>query len=237
MAISVKLIGRCGNQTFQIATCIATALRNGVEYVIPPQSKKADIWPRYYDFPRRIFAAHSIYHEPVHSYSPIPFKDNMLLSGYFQTEKYFADYRAEVIAALGYQWNMMKGVASVHVRLGDYRTLPTKHPIVTREYLEQAMNYLRERGIEKFIFFSDEPQWCKQEFPGHIYSEGKTEKEDIQRMSCCEHNIIANSSFSWWGAWLNRNAGKIVIAPKVWFGPGNAHLDTKDLIPESWIKM
>jgi len=86
--------------------------------------------------------------------------------------------------------------------------------------------------------------WCKEninkkKYPSckFEYSKGKTEVDDLRLMSCCEHNIIANSTFSWWGAWMNQNKNKIVVAPKVWFGAENFHLKTNDIVPETWIRM
>ncbi len=92
-----------------------------------------------------------------------------------------------------------------------------------------------------FFIFSDDLDWVKQnlvtgiptEYIGH--NKGNEAYLDMQLMSLCKHNIIANSSFSWWAAWLNANAGKIVIAPQKWFN--DPSMDTKDVIPESWIKL
>lgn len=235
--ISVKLYGRIGNMTFQIATCIATALRNGTDYCIPYKSTNPKIWKTYYDFPRRMPVIREYWREQGHAYTPIPNKKFLMLDGYFQSEKYFKDYREEIINLLGYQWTPIKGMVAVHIRRGDYLNYPDKHPVVSFDYLNNSILHFWNLGYRNFTFFSDDIPWCKEHFPGYNYSERMSEKKDIELISCCEHQIIANSSFSWWGAWLNRNPDKIVIAPKVWFGTGNAHLDTKDLYCEGWLKM
>lgn len=242
--ITVKLYGRNGNILFQIATCIATALRNGTTYCIPHQTVNPKIWKQPFAdrFPFCRPNGGRIWEEPSHAYTPIPKEKNLILHGYFQSEKYFSDYRDEVIKALGFQWQPKLGIVSIHVRRGDYLQLQDKHPVVTLYYLDKSMSYFWELGYRKFKFFSDDIEWCKEHFSHseyYLFSEGKTELQDMQEMSECEHHIISNSSFSWWGAWLNRNPRKIVICPseKSWFGKDNAHLNTKDLCPESWIRM
>jgi hypothetical protein len=84
-------------------------------------------------------------------------------------------------------------------------------------------------------------EWCKKQpmFQGSrwLYTDGKSNIRDLCLMSQCDHHIIANSSFSWWGAWLGANTKKTVVAPRRWFGPSNAHWDTKDIIPSHWIML
>ena len=99
-------------------------------------------------------------------------------------------------------------------------------------------------GYSSFIVCSDDIRWCRiqlkpLELFGAVFTFSSEQEPiaDLALMSCCENNIIANSSFSWWSAWLNRNPDKIVIAPKLWFGPGNDHLKISDLLPDEWIKM
>lgn len=236
--IQVRLFGRAGNQCFQVATCIATALRNKTEFLIPRQSVNPKVWKTYFNhFPRRLPMGGRVWNEPSHAYTPIPNEKKLILDGYWQSEKYFIDYREHVIELMGFKWTPMKGVISVHVRRGDYLTLQDKHPIVTIDYINNAIRYFWDKGFRNFMFFSDDIAWCKEHFPSYSYSEGLSELKDIELMSCCEGHIISNSSFSWWGSWLNRNPDKIVIAPSVWFGFQNFHLDTKDLYCEGWLKM
>lgn len=147
-------------------------------------------------------------------------------------------------------------VAFLHVRRGDpnladkrgfkwaYVNIQDQHPVQPLEYYEEALKRFPEDM--PIIVFSDAIDWCKeQEFfaadrfmfsePEHVYEDGAlVPYVDLCLMSLCDHAIIANSSMSWWGAWLIANPNKKVIAPKMWFGPAYADKDTKDLIPSSW---
>ena len=104
-----------------------------------------------------------------------------------------------------------------------------------KDYYDEAMSRF-PKGT-KFVFFSDDIEWCKETFGlsrRNIYIENQEDVLDLYLMSKIHNNIIANSSFSWWGAWLNEIEDKKVLTPPVWFGPKNTHLTMKDLIPESW---
>ena len=113
------------------------------------------------------------------------------------------------------------------------------HGIIPVEYYLKAVDLIKAKTSEiKLLIFSDDIEWAKKhfKFPNTEFVSGdisETHFEDLYLMSVCKHNIIANSSFSWWGAWLNENPDKIVIAPKNWFNKGPK--DTYDLYPEGWI--
>jgi hypothetical protein len=183
--------------------------------------------------------------------------DNSLLEGYWQSEKYFKDIQSELRQELTLKHSLGKTAeewaqkikktesVSVHIRRGDY--LDPKHAdilgVIPLSYYENAANFLIGKN-QRFIFFifSDDIDWAKENIhlPGQseFVSDGNRKiqpKEEMILMSICKHNIIANSSFSWWGAWLNTHSEKIVVSPKKWF------LDEKripqDLIPSSWIQM
>jgi len=183
--------------------------------------------------------------------------NNILLDGYWQSEKYFADItdilRREFVVR--YQQdtqsqkvaNQIKSTESIslHVRRTDYvqNTLTNQiHGTCDQDYYDRAVRYIGKRVINPhFFIFSDEPEWArsnlKLRFPMTIVdcNDASRNYEDLRLMSMCRHNIIANSSFSWWAAWLNPNSNKIVIAPQKWF---NDHTrNTKDLIPDQWIKL
>lgn len=234
MAVYAKQYGRLGNNLFQKAAAIGYAINSQVDY-------KFDGKPR-----NPVYLtenAHS--YNALPTYAPLLHRDrDVVLNGYWQSEKYFVHCREEVVKAFGYKWEPRPGWCSIHVRRADYLNYPDKHPVVTDYYLVQAMGHvINTTDIDKFMVFSDDILWCKGFFSifrcRFEYSEYRTQEEDLELMSGCEHNIISNSTFSWWGAWLNKNPDKIVISPSKdnWFGPGNAHLDTSDLIPESWIQI
>ena len=134
---------------------------------------------------------------------------------------------------------------SLHVRRGDYVTSPEYreiYDICNLGYYERCIKYITDRvKSAHFFIFSDDSEWAKNNlkipfpttFVGH--NNDKTNYEDLRLMSQCQHNIIANSSFSWWGAWLNANPGKIVCAPEKFIRLRN--FDTKDILPENWIKI
>lgn len=264
--ISCQLYGRLGNQLFQCAATIGYALRNNLPYAIPrhitrPPGLPAD--PIYFNhFPEvkdiivdpESFQFSTVYYElPDQSYREINpvFTDGMdlLLCGYFQSEKYFGDQREGLLKVLQPAFTMSssdpdegRNYVSLHVRRGDYLDKPECHPVLPMSYYVQVIRYFNSKGFYRFVVFSDDMEWCKEEinkerFVGSrfIYSVNQSALEDLQSMKACRHNIIANSSFSWWGAWLNNWPDKIVIAPKQWYGPALSHINTKDLLPEKWI--
>ncbi|PSG86522.1 alpha-1,2-fucosyltransferase [Aurantibacter aestuarii] len=176
----------------------------------------------------------------------------LFLDGYFQCEDYFLEYRQEILEALKITSplkpitkqtletiNSCSSVA-LHVRRGDY-LLHDVHNTDKAAYYDKAMSYI-ESKVENPIYFmfSDDIDWVKENFSSKHqmvfidFNDASTNYEDIKLMSNCKHNIIANSSFSWWSAWLNTNPEKIITAPKHWFN-GDMY-DFTDLVPKSWIK-
>ena len=183
--------------------------------------------------------------------------DNTFLIGYWQCERYFTNAEATLRRdfafrhpATGKNATMLKEIQgemaiSVHVRRGDYVTGPTAskvHGGTSLEYYADAIKAISAKIKDpRFYVFSDEPEWCKEnlKFGSHpvTYVEGNSiDKgyEDMRLMSACKHHIVANSSFSWWGAWLNPDPNKLVYAPKVWFIDPNKKTD---IVPDSWIKL
>ena len=256
--ITTQLQGGLGNQMFQIAAASALALRNDdvaifdlENHHLPLQGRKA------FNYTENIFRSVNfdsslpvaiIYKEPNHHYEELPYRENMMLFGYFQSEKYFADYSEEIKELFSpseetkqyindkYGELLSGEVASIHIRRGDYLKFKNIHPTCTKEYYTQAMSELPEDT--KYMIFSDDPDWCLENFDMKHFKVVENEKDyiDMHLMSMCKNNIIANSSFSWWAAWLNKNNDKIVIAPKVWFGPDAPGSD-RDLLPNSWMRI
>ncbi len=185
-------------------------------------------------------------------------QDNTLLLGYFQSEKYFASFQDIVRKCFIFKKRLSgenakvadkiksSNAVSIHIRRGDYvsnKKSANTYASVSSEYYEKAIKRIREQiGNPVFFVFSDDPEEAKKiiSFPGTVYvdwNKGQESYIDMQLMSLCKHNIIANSSFSWWGAWLNENKEKLVIAPANWFRDENMNNQTQDLIPEKWIRM
>jgi len=181
---------------------------------------------------------------------------NVFLRGYWQSEKYFID-----IADILRQDLMLKSPSSrlnlelakkiqsslsvsLHVRRGDYaHDLATHqtHGLLPLDYYRAAINYiLRLFSDASFFLFSDDIPWIKENLKidaPHCYVDHNTPQtdfEDLRLMSLCKHQIIANSSFSWWGAWLCQNPEKVVVAPRQWY---RIEIDTRDLVPEDWIRL
>lgn len=236
MSVGCKLWAGMGNQMFMIAATIGYARKHGMTYWIPQKTTASHIWPTYFPQfpPPPKVPGGFLYKEDGHQYQEIPKHERIILEGYFQSEKYFSHCRQEIIDAFQIPYKKLDGFVSIHVRRGDYLKYPDKHPVVSDEYLRDAIVYMAEKGYRSFVVCSDDIKYCKEKFDKvsgaeFTYSQNNDHYSDLALMSCCEHNIISNSSFSWWGAWLNQNPSKIVIAPSVWFGPGNAHLETKDI--------
>ena len=129
-----------------------------------------------------------------------------------------------------------KKTCSLHIRRGDYVRLSQFHALQPIDYYQNSVNIIGEEY--EYLIFSDDIEWCKNNFnfiKNKHFIEGNTNYEDLYLMSICDNNIITNSSFSWWGAWMNKNETKKVISPKIWFGEKNSHLNTKDIYVKNWI--
>ena len=203
---------------------------------------------------RTPFVKKTIYTHEEYTFDPQVFElDGRYIEGYWQSERYFSDIEDIIrknycFPELKEDWQKdlaskmkEKHSVSVHIRRGDYLEYPNLNGICTLEYYRNAMNVFRDRyeGNVCFYLFSNDPEWTKEHFPEKdcYLVQGNTGTEsyrDMQFMSLCEHNIIANSSFSWWGAWLNANPEKTVIAPDRWV---HSDEDTSAVVPETWIKM
>jgi len=181
---------------------------------------------------------------------------NAFLVGYWQSEKYFRNiadtirrdlaFRSETIERNRQLSDNISAVdsVSIHVRRGDYVNdahTASMHGSCSLEYYHAAVELMHARVANMHLFvFSDDISWARENlkfvYPTTFVADRDAKAiDDLYLMSRCKHQVIANSSFSWWGAWLNSNSGKNVIAPSRWFGEFKA--DTKDLYPAGWIKI
>lgn len=239
--ITCKLHQQYGNQIFEIAATIATAKRYGYEYMIPTHSINESKFPSYhYNNVRYGDIELTIYKDDERKYTPITNRDNICLYGYFQDYNYFMDYFDDVRDALALDWKMNEGKISIHVRRGDYLRHPEWFPTVNTTYIENSINHFKELGYNDFVVFGDDADWNKGNITSDKlgvnieYSEGKHPIDDLKLMANCEHQIVANSTFSVWAAYLNRNPNKIVIRPPFFLGERGKHLH-KNIYLENWI--
>lgn len=255
--------GRIGNQLFQIASTIGIAINNNEDFYFN-DSEIFKFFPKLQKNIKVNFSDFTeFYNEQDFCYQEIKTlkETNTVLFGYFQSFKYFEN-NWKIISDLlqiknerflNYK-NQFQNIntCSIHVRRGDYVTInqvdPFKpHPLIKLYYYYQAIEYV---NADVYIIFSDDITWCKENFRGDkflFFDTGEQYKNDmeydlfeLETMSSFNNNIIANSSYSWWGAYLNKNINKKVIAPKNWFSEAYANKISKynisdSLIPRNWI--
>lgn len=256
--VSWRPNGRMGNFLFMAAAAYGYSKKHNLEFSVPSSTHSPKWCPIY--FPHLIHKSYQQGREDIlineiwkadRHYQEIEFKEEwrgkqIILNGYWQSHLYFDTWRDLLIDKFCLPWAQRKGVCSIHVRRGDYLQYPTKHPVVNLEYLHKAITIMKDKkGIKSFLFHSDDIPWClgtgmHMHFPDceFHFSVGKHEVEDLISMSECEHQIISNSTLAWWGAELNLNPNKVVIAPSEsnWFGPDN-NLSVKDLYRPEFIQI
>jgi hypothetical protein len=250
--VSAKLCGQLGNQFFQIATAYALAWDHGVDVCFTDWDY-APGWKtnrHHFFFRCNDQALGRVEHEvslPGFGYYPIDFRPNMMLQGFYQNEKYFVHHRARLLELFAPHEKDLKIVrkkfgwildhpesVSVHVRYYRGETQAACFIQYDRNYFEKAMALFPKSSL--FVVTSDCIEFAKK----HIPTEGRNvvfiqsapyyQAFLIQRY--CKHQIISNSTFSWWSAWLNENLNKIVVRPKVWLG-GFPDIGG----PDEWIKV
>lgn len=241
--------GRLGNQMFQYATLYAIAKTRGYEFGVPYKVKSENSYLNFsldQCFPN-LSAKDSSDVQSMHRAQERQFQynagifgipDNTDIVGYFQSEKYFKDYRNDLLKEFRFNDKIIEEagnvrsitkdpVISVHMRIGDYKMLDGKHPMMTKEYYVEALEKLPKDLL--IIVFSDEPQGAYEIFKDmqrpFAITEPKDQFTDMCTMTMCNYHIIANSSYSWWGAWLSNSIK--VIAPHNWFG-------TDESMPKNW---
>jgi hypothetical protein len=251
-----ELEGQLGNQFFIIAATVSLAIDHNATPVFPDLDKK-----KLYNIPlnrKQVFghlntqhplAPSYTYREPYYQYAQIPYHPNMKICGYFQSEKYFVHHKEEILRLfapsseiIGYLLEKYAHIlnhprtVSIHIRFYHEDPEQKCHLAPRKEYYERAIGYFPDDSL--FVVFSNQMDKCKQFLSGinkhFVFIEGESHYHDLYLMSLCKDNIITNSSFSWWGAYLNLNVAKRVIAPRDWYNPAYG-LNTKDLIPDHWL--
>jgi hypothetical protein len=237
--ISCNLRGGLGNVLFQVATTVSLALDNNdtcafnLDSIVtmqgnPAYKYKDNVFSKLAELPKN-WKSQSVITENNEPYKPIVYKENLLLDGYFQCDRYF-NHNKDFITYLflhiptidtlkrEFRNILIPNSVSIHVRRGDYAEIGEN---IKGDYYYRALNKLWEvEDIGNILVFSDDIKWCKDNFldnrDGVFYIEGLEDYEDLYLFSLCPFNICANSSFSWWGAYLNNNDNKRVYMPKPW---------------------
>lgn len=265
MTAVARHIGRLGNNMFQISAALGYAKKYGYQWGVDPGRGQGEPFSsihesfphlpkveslsgvRYHDHPSGICPQHGVNYDLCHyDYHEIPdMGPSVVFTGFWQSWKYFDHCKEEVkkVFALphvaGYE-----DYVSIHVRRGDYVQGSRNFEPVEDQYILHATYMAHHLGIGgKYVVFSDDIEWCKDYFKKFhseiIFSEGKPDLDDLSLMSSCGHHIIANSSFSWWAAYLGHNPDRIVICPSAkrgnWYGLDNGiKQDVVDLLPPEW---
>lgn len=249
---AIGTMGRLGNWMFQFASCLGLSRTLGFELRLPEGNSLRGA----FDMPDSLFLPASelslgfSYKERFPGFDPgcLKVADGTDIRGYLQSPRYFSHVSDELAGALRFRpdvssrcdeaWAGLGALrsrgqtVSVHFRRGDYVGNPT-HPVCGHEYYEQALALFP--GCV-FVVFSDDPEWCRQNLHGDDFSVVSTGSDlvDMALMSRCDHHVIANSTFSWWGAWLARGAGR-VVAPARWFGnKRRGFVRFSDIYCEGW---
>lgn len=278
--ITCNLMGGLGNQIFQIFATISYAIKNKNQFKFlgltsigsGATTVRYTFWETFFSN-LQPFLIESL--PPVHIirengflYNELPINEmsnrDVLLSGYFQSYKYFEKHyeqisriigidkkRYELLNKINLGLNSFEKKISIHFRIGDYKRVQDFHPLATYEYYEGALSYIKnQKPNEKFdvLYFCEDVDISEvllkinklsEKFPNYHFERGENTLSDWEQMllmSFCHYNIIANSSFSWWAAYFNTWKDKVICYPSVWFGE-HANINTKDLCPPDWIKI
>jgi len=288
-------MGGLGNQLFQIFATISFSIENestfsfsthtGCNSITGRNTYWQNLLKKLSKYTTDNQPAEYIYiKEPCYSFNNInhmisshstQLKYNFILQGYFQSYKYFKNYYSEIYNAIDidyYKQSIYKmypkkyeNMISMHFRLGDYKNIQDKHPVLPYKYYKAALDYIITSEKHNIIKDNDHINnyhlsvlyFCEMEdikcvdtiigvlhkkypYIHFIHASSNNHSNDWEQMimmSLCKHNIIANSSFSWWGAYFNNYNNKIVCYPSLWFGPSLSHNKTHDLFPPGWTKI
>ena len=254
-------LGRLANQMFQYASLKGIARNRGFDFTIPPEDVFGQNDPLVKTSPLNIYnvfenisknkieiVRNPVLQERMHEFDEELFRscpDNVDLFGYFQSPKYFNHIKDEIkndfkftnevesLCSEMYESISGKKIVSLHIRRTDY-TVNNNHPLQPMSYYEEALKLFDKNT--QILVFSDDPKWCQEQGlfadDSVMISEGNDADIDLCLMTKCDYHIIANSSFSWWGAWLGDS--EKVVAPKNWFADSCAHKTVGDMEFSDW---
>lgn len=260
--ITCELMGGLGNQLFQIFTVISYSIKHGLPFTFRYSEtlnigrERPTYWNNllksiklYTSTDDEVFNIKCWYNEPSFKFSEIPRVENCCFCGYFQSYKYFEANKKTIISVcrLDRQRLPAEKAISMHFRIGDFKQIQEYHPVLGVCYYANAMRYIQDHVDDDYTVYV----FCEGEdndvvrrmiaslnikYPVTFVDDSIPDWEQMLMMSSCEINIIANSTFSWWGAYLNNSPDRLVLYPSTWFGHKITH-DISDLFPDDWRKI
>ena len=253
-------LGRLGNQMFQFAALKGIARHHGYQCCFPPSSNKNEWTDHQLLIPFKLSSTNELNIQYIDVDRPTVIEkgfgfdqdlfnncpDWVTIQGFFQTEKYFKHiekeikndftFRDEISDPCNDMISTLDNPIALHIRRGDFLINSANHHNLPMTYYENGLDCFDED--RQVVIFSDDPEWCFEQklFDNDrfLVSQSNSPYHDLYLMTQCSDFIIANSTYSWWGAWLCMNPFKEVIYPNRWFGPNNASKSTADLFPRSW---
>jgi len=259
MIVTSYLMGGLGNQMFQISKSLSESKNLNCDYCIKLDSEtnmegrkpihyKDNIFKniKFCDFlPERIRIQEKSFNFADDN---IDFSNSIEFYGYYQSSKNFKGYSRlikktfsppkEFIEKIKYEYPNIfdKNSVSIHVRRGDYLTISDVLPVIDKTYIDKSLKSLKE--YSKIFIFSNDKEWVKNNlnYKDSVVVSGLYDYEELWAISLCNHNIMSNSSFSWWGSYLNKNKNKKVFVPSIWFGP-NGEKEYDDIYESDWVKI
>jgi hypothetical protein len=255
--ITCHMIGRLGNQMFQVANAYTQAALHKRRLILPLKDTAVEPYLKnvFSSLQDNFVIDHAPVEEDVHvingtfnftQYYPHPNKCTVF-RGFYQSEKYFIEKASEIKKLFGptkefvekaykeYPQLTHGPVVGINVRRGDYLNFPTRHPVITLDYIYEALKNTPEAKYH--IVVSDDIEWCKEniKLPNCVFATF-VEHEALWLLSLCHHFVISNSSFSWWGAYLSNYINKVVVTPDTWVGPDIVD-NMQDVWCPDWVKI
>ena len=250
--ITCEFQGRLGNNLFQIANLVSLANKLGTDFILPNFSMAGHrgkipvhLSMFSYKFRRGEYDTPIEHTEERYEYVELEAVDNIKLKGFYQSWRYFEDIRSqllskyfapskEVLDSLT-KYNVSSNSLGISVRRGDYLMLQNDHCVISTEYYQSVFDKYFQNSIDQIFIFSDDLPWCRQVFGSTALYVEDTIGTQLFLMSKMKNLILSNSTFAWWGGYLNQNQGTI-IAPDPWCGPNYSDKDTDGIYYPDWIK-
>ena len=246
MIVSFKPGGRLGNWMMKACTCIAYALEHGYQFSMPVSTNSQHHNPVYYQNLFNLgwnvmpFVTQVVKEKTMFKFEPLPRPQDgitqVVLDGYFQNFQYFEKYRDQLIDILTMPKHVMTQRVSIHVRRGDYTTIPDKHIVPDADWYARAMEMFPGRA---FTVFSDDIPWCRENIKAKdiVFMDKFEELTDFKLIASCTDHINSSSTFSLMAAWFSPNPDKKVITPDRWMTPTVDNGWTETIIPKEWTRL